>query len=165
MVVMKASQSTVKPAVITTPNDNEIRIERSFDAPREAVFRAYTDPKLLIHWMGPRKYRMTIEQMDVRPGGRWHFTHIDTDGTKYGFHGEFREIVRPERIVQTWNFEGMLGESLQTALFEEHNGRTTVKSIVKFERKEHRDGMLASNMESGLNEGYDRLDEVLRTLH
>jgi len=115
--------------------------------------------------MGPRKYKMTIEQMDVRPGGRWHFTHIDTDGTKYGFHGEFREIVRPERIVQTWNFEGMPGESLQTVLFEEHNGRTTVKSIVKFENKEHRDGMLASNMESGLNEGYDRLDDLLRTPH
>ena len=163
--VMKASQSTAKPASITTPNDTEIRIERTFDAPRDIVFRAYTDPKLLSQWMGPRKYKMTIEQMDVHPGGRWHFTHIDTDGTEYGFHGEFREIVRPERIVQTWNFEGMPGESLQTALFHEHNGRTTVTSIVKLERKEHRDGMLASNMESGLNEGYDRLDELLRTVH
>jgi uncharacterized protein YndB with AHSA1/START domain len=73
--------------------------------------------------------------------------------------------VRPERVVQTWNFEGMPGESLQTALFQEHDGRTTVTSIVKFERKEHRDGMLASGMENGLNEGYDRLDELLRTTH
>jgi len=162
---MKSSQATAKRAVITTPNDTEIRVERSFDAPREAVFRAYTDPKLLTQWLGPRKYKMTIEQMDVRPGGPWHFTHIDTDGTKYGFHGEFREIVRPERILQTWNFEGMPGESLQTALFHEHNGRTTVTSIVKFERKEHRDGMLASGMEGGMNEGYDRLDELLRTIH
>ncbi|HEX9430281.1 MAG TPA: SRPBCC domain-containing protein, partial [Candidatus Bathyarchaeia archaeon] len=96
---MKSSQSISKPAIITTPNDTEIRIERTFDAPRDVVFRAYTDPKLLAQWMGPRKYKMTIEQMDVHPGGRWHFTHIDTDGTKYGFHGEFREIVRPERIV------------------------------------------------------------------
>src|SRR6267143_6817768 len=129
---MKASQSVSKAAVITTPNDTEIRIERLFDAPRNLVFRAYTDPKLVSQLMGPRKYKMTIEQMDVRPGGRWHFTHIDTDGTKYGFHGEFREIVRPERIVQTWNFDGMPGESLETALFEEHNGVTTVRSIVKF---------------------------------
>jgi len=165
MGAMKSSQATAKRAVITTPNDTEIRVERTFDAPRDAVFRAYTDPKLLAQWMGPRKYKMTIERMDVRPGGRWHFTHIDTDGTKYGFHGEFREVVRPERIVQTWNFEGMPGESLQTALFQEHNGRTTVTSIVKFERKEHRDGMLASGMESGMNEGYDRLDELLRTIH
>jgi len=162
---MKSSQATAKRALITTPDDTEIRIERTFDAPRDAVFKSYTDPKLLAQWMGPRKYKMTIEQMDVRPGGRWHFTHIDTDGTKYGFHGEFREVVRPERIVQTWNFEGMLGESLQTAPFQEHNGRTTVTSIVKFERKEHRDGMLASGMESGMNEGYDRLDELLRTTH
>src|SRR6266581_681550 len=134
---MKVSQSTSKPALITTPNDTKIHIVRTFDAPRDLVFRAYTDAKLLSQWMGPRKYKMIIEQMDVRPGGRWHFTHIDTDGTKYGFHGEFREIVRPQRIVQTWNFE----------------------------RKEHRDGMLASNMESGMNEGYDRLDELLRTTH
>jgi uncharacterized protein YndB with AHSA1/START domain len=162
---MKTSHSISKPAVITTPSDTEIRIERTFDAPRDLVFRAYTDPKLLSQWMGPRKYKMTIDQMDVRHGGRWHFTHIDTDGTKYGFHGEYREIVPPERIVQTWNFEGMPGESLQTALFQEHNGRTTVKSIVKFQKKEDRDGMLASNMESGLNESYDRLDELLRTPH
>ena len=164
-MAMKSSQTIGMPAIITTPNNTEIRVERSFDAPRDLVFRAYTDPNLLLHWMGPRKYRMTIEQMDVRPGGRWHFTNIDTDGTRYGFHGEFREVVRPERIVQTWNFEGMPGESLQTALFQEHNGRTTVTSIVKFERKEHRDGMLASDMESGMNEGYDRLDELLRTMH
>ncbi|TMH96033.1 hypothetical protein E6H37_04105 [Candidatus Bathyarchaeota archaeon] len=162
---MKASQSISKPAAITTPNDTEIRIERTFDAPRDLVFRAYTDAKLLPQWMGPRKYKMKIEQMDIRPGGRWRFLHIDTDGTEYGFHGEFREIVRPERIVQTWNFEGMPGESIQTALFQENHGRTTVTSIVKFERKEHRDGMLASGMESGLNEGYDRLDELLRTMH
>ena len=162
---MKASQSIAKPAIITTPNDTEIRIVRTFDAPCDAVFSAYTDPKLVAQWMGPRKYKMAIEQLDVRPGGRWRFTHIDTDGTKYGFHGEFREVVRPERIVQTWNFEGMPGESLQTALFQEHDGRTTVTSIVKFERKEHRDGMLASGMENGLNEGYDRLDELLRTIH
>ncbi|TMI14762.1 hypothetical protein E6H35_03820 [Candidatus Bathyarchaeota archaeon] len=162
---MKSSQSIAKPAIITTPNDTEIRIVRTFDAPCDAVFSAYTDPKLVAQWMGPRKYKMAIEQLDVRPGGRWRFTHIDTDGTKYGFHGEFREVVRPERIVQTWNFEGMPGESLQTALFQEHDGRTTVTSIVKFERKEHRDGMLASGMENGLNEGYDRLDELLRTIH
>jgi len=162
---MRVSQSTAKPAVITTPSDTEIHIVRTFEAPRDLVFLAYTDAKLLSQWMGPRKYKMTIEEMEVRPGGRWHFTHIDTDGTKYGFHGEFREIVRPERIVQTWNFEGMPGQSLQTAVFQEHDGRTTVTSTVKFERKEHRDGMLASGMENGMNEGYDRLDELLRTTH
>src|SRR3989475_9173215 len=109
---MKASQSISKPAVITTPNDTEIRIERTFDAPRDLVFRAYTDAKLLSQWMGPRKYKMTIEQMDVRPGGRWHFTHIDTDGTKYGFNGEYLDIIRPWRILPTWNFESIPGESL-----------------------------------------------------
>src|SRR2546430_17371919 len=95
------SHSSTNPAVITTPNDTEIRIMRTFEAPRDLVFRAYTDAKLLSQWMGPRKYKMTIEQMDVRPGGRWHFTHIDTDGTKYGFHGEFIEILRPEPLVPT----------------------------------------------------------------
>src|SRR5260370_8525465 len=157
---MKVSQSTSKPAFITTPNDTEIRIVRTFEAPRDIVFRAYTDAKLLSQWMGPRKYKMTIEQMDVRPGGRWRFTHIDTDGTKHGFHGEFREIVRTERIVQTWNFEAMPGESLQTALFQEHDGRTTVPSIVKFNPKEHRDGLLASTMQTGFNKRYDPLHQL-----
>src|SRR3989442_13324793 len=138
---MKSSQSIAKPAITTTPNDTEIRIVRTFDAPRDAVFRAYTDPKLVTQWMGPRKYKMTIEQMDVRPGGHWRFFHIDTEGTKYGFHGEFREVVPPERIVQTWNFEGMPGESLQTAFFQEHGGRDTLTTIVKIEGEDEPRGM------------------------
>src|SRR5947199_3368064 len=122
MGAMKSSQATAKRAVITTPNDTEIRVERSFDAPRDAVFRAYTDPKLLAQWMGPRKYKMTVERMDVRPGGRWHFTHIDTNGTNYVFHVEFRGAGPPEPIGQPWNFEGMPGEPLQTPRFQDTNG-------------------------------------------
>src|SRR6267378_6803309 len=100
---MKVSQSTAKPALITTPNDTEIRIVRTFEAPRDLVFRAYTDAKLLSQWMGPRKYKMTIEQMDVRPGGRWHFTHIDTDGTKYGFHANSPKSCAPSPSCQPGN--------------------------------------------------------------
>lgn len=83
------------------PSDPQLRMERAFDAPRDLVFRAYTEPDLLVKWLGPRRLVTRIDRMDVRPGGAWRFVHVDTDGEEYGFHGEFLEIVRPERIVQT----------------------------------------------------------------
>jgi uncharacterized protein YndB with AHSA1/START domain len=147
---------------ITTPSDTEIRIERSFDAPREVLWEMYTDPELLKEWLGPRDLTMTVGEMDVRPGGSYRFTHRDPAGNEYVFFGEFREVVAPELLVRTFQFEGMPGSSLERAEFEElEGGRTRVVATATYSSKEARDGMLQSGMDRGVLEGHARLDELL----
>lgn len=151
--------------LITTPNDTDLRIEREFDAPRALVWRAYTEPDLLARWLGPRRLKMRVETMDVRPGGTWRFVHVDEDGTEYGFHGEFIEVVAPERLSQTWIFEGWPdASSVQELRLVEKDGRTTAVSVARFRTREHRDAHLQSGMEEGVVEGYLRLDELLPTV-
>ena len=162
---MASARHAPKRTLITTPHDTELRMERTFDAPRTLVWRAYTDPALIARWMGPRRLKIRIEQMDVRPGGRWRFVHTDEDGTEYGFHGEFLEVVPPERIVQTWVFEGMPdASSVETMQLLEKDGRTTVVSTAKYKTRAHRDAHVESGMEAGVNEGFDRLEELLERL-
>lgn len=152
-------------ATITPLSDTEVRIERTFDAPRELVWRAHTEPDLIVRWLGPRRLKMRIEAMDVRPGGKWRYVHVDTDGTEYGFHGEFLEVVRPERLVQTWVFEGYPeAGSVETLTLTEKDGRTTLVATSKFQKKEHLEGHLQAGMEGGMHEGYERLDELLASL-
>lgn len=147
---------------LTTSSDREIVMTRVFDAPRELVFKAFTDPNLIPQWWGPKRFTTTIDKLDLKPNGVWRFVQHDADGNEYAFNGVFREIVPPERIVQTFEFEGMPGHvSLQTATFEEHDGKTTLTITVLFDSVEDRDGMLNSDMESGAAEGYDRLAELL----
>jgi uncharacterized protein YndB with AHSA1/START domain len=146
----------------TTPSDREIVSERVFDAPRERVFAAYTDPELIPQWWGPRGMTMTVDQMDVRPGGAWRFVHRGPDGEEIGFRGTYREVTPPERIVQTFEWEGMPGHVVvETATFEDLGDRTKVTNISLFHTTEERDGMLASGMERGLTETHDRLAELL----
>lgn len=147
---------------VTLPSDREIQLTRTFDAPREVVFKAMMDPDLIPRWWGPRRYTTVVEKMDVRPGGKWRFLNREADGTEFGFQGEYREIVPPERVVQTFEFDGAPGHvSIDTATFAERDGRTemTVRSL--FDSKEDRDAMLQSGMESGVKETYDRFAEVL----
>ena len=155
-----------KKATITKLTDTEARIERTFDAPRDLVWRAHTEPDLVARWMGPRRLKMRVEEMDVRPGGGYRFVHIDTDGTEYGFHGEYLEVVKPERIVQTWVFDGAPeASSVETmTLHDLGDGRTRLVAVTKFQKKEHIEMHLASGMEDGMNEGYERLDELLGTM-
>ena len=149
----------------TTPSDREIGMTRVFDAPRELVYQAYTDPNHVPHWWGPRRMTTTVDTMDVRPGGAWRFVHHDPEGNEYGFRGEFREVVPPERLVYTFEFEGMPGHILvETVTFEEQDGKTTVTSTALFDSVEDRDGMLESGMESGAIESWDRLQELLDRL-
>lgn len=150
-------------ATITTPSEREIRIEREFDAPRERVFAVYTDPELIPQWWGPRRFATTVDYMDPRTGGRWRFVHRGDDGAEIGFQGAYREVTAPERIVQTFEWEGMAGHvSVETATFEDiGDGRTRVTTVSVFHSTEERDGMLGSGMEGGLNETYERLDELL----
>jgi uncharacterized protein YndB with AHSA1/START domain len=139
-----------------------IVITREFDAPPERVFRAYTEPDLLVQWLGPRRLTMRIEHFDCRTGGAYRYVHVDEDGSEYGFFGAFHEVRPHERIVQTFTYEGVPdGVSLETALFEDLGGRTRVTTTSVVDSLEARDGILASGMETGLTEGYERLDELL----
>ena len=151
--------------IVTTPSDTEIVMKRVFDAPRALVFEAHSKPEHIKRWWGPRGYTTPICEMDFRPGGAWHFVQRGLDGTEFGFHGEFREIVLPEKIVWTFEFEGMPGQvSVQTLTLEEENGKTTLTSRVVFDSIEDRDGMLQSGMERGAGESMDRLEEHLAVM-
>lgn len=154
-----------KTNITAEPGKQEILIERVFDAPRELVFKAYTDQDLIKQWLGPRDLTMTIEKFEPRTGGSYRYIHKDKNGNSFGFHGVIHEVTEPSRIIQTFEFEG-LPESghvtLDTAKFEElPGGKTRVITQSVFQSVADRDGMIASGMERGLNEGYERLDELL----
>ncbi len=156
-------EQKTRKATMTTPSEREIRVEREFDAPRERVFAVYTDPELIPQWWGPREYITEVDYMEPRTGGRWRFVHRGADGAEIGFQGAYREVTAPERIVQTFEWEGMAGHvSVETATFEDiGDGRTKVTTVSVFHTGEERDGVLGSGMESGMNETYERLDELL----
>ena len=150
---------------VSTPSDREIVMSRVFDAPRELVFEAHSSCEHMSNWWGPRKYEVASCEIDFRPGGKWRVVHRGPDGEEHGFRGEFREIVRPQRIVWTFEYEGMPGHiSVDTLTLEEHEGKTTVRATSVLDTVEDRDGMLESGMESGAAESYDRLDEYLEVL-
>jgi uncharacterized protein YndB with AHSA1/START domain len=150
---------------VTTPSDREIVMTRVFDAPRDLVFEAHSSCEHMSNWWGPRKYEFASCQIDFRPGGTWRIVHRGPDGEEYGFHGEYREIVRPERITWTFEFEGFPGQvSVETLELEEHDGKTTITATAVYDSVEARDAMIESGMESGAAESYDRLDEYLEVL-
>jgi uncharacterized protein YndB with AHSA1/START domain len=154
-----------KTQITAEPGVPQIVMTREFNAPREFLFRAHIDPELLVQWLGPRRLTMTIDRFEARDGGTWRYTHRDTDGTEYGFHGVFHGTPSAEGIVQTFEFEGMPGHvSLQTATFEEHDGRTLLRANAVFQSVEDRDGMIQSGMEDGANDSMDRLDEIIARL-
>lgn len=139
-----------------------IDMVREFDAPLAAAYRAYTEPELVTQWLGPHGYDMTIAEYDVRAGGSWAYQHTDPDGNVWGFHGTFHGVAPNESIVQTFEFEGMPGHvSLESVRFEDLGERTRVVAHAVYQSIEDRDGMAASGMEKGVNEGYERLDELL----
>ena len=150
---------------ITTPTDKEIVMTRVFDAPRDLVFEAHTSAEHMSNWWGPRKYEVVSHEYDFRPGGKWRMVHRGPDGDEHGFRGEFLEIVEPEKIVWTFEYEGVPGEiSTETLTLEEQDGRTTLTAVSKFDSTEARDGMLQSGMEGGASESMDRLEEYLEVL-
>lgn len=151
--------------LVTTPTDRQIVMTRILDAPRELVFEAHSSCEHMSRWWGPRRYEFASCELDFRPGGAWRIVHRGPEGEDYGFRGEFREIVPPERITWTFEFEGMPGHiSVQTVTFEEHDGKTTLTATASFDSVEERDGMLESGMEGGAAESMDRLEEYLEVL-
>jgi len=154
--------------ILAEPGKQEILITREFDAPQELVFKACTDPKLIPQWWGPRYLSTQVDKMDVRPGGQWRFINRDAEGKEYAFHGVYHEILAPERIIDTFEFEGLpeTGHvTLETMKLEKlPGGRTklTVQSV--FQSVADRDGMLQSGMQEGVNDTYDRLAELLKKM-
>lgn len=157
-----------KPKLTAEPGKPETVLTWEFDAPRERVFRAWTDPTLLPQWLGPRNLTMTLEKFEPHTGGSWRYIHTDPEGKTYAFHGVFHEVLAPERIIQTFEFEGLLEPGhvlLETAKFEQlPGGRTRVTTQSVYQSVADRDGMLQSDMETGLDEMYERLGELLAKL-
>ena len=139
-----------------------IRVTREFDAPPANVFRAHTDPELVVRWLGPRDLTMTVDRWDCRSGGEYRYLHR-REGEEYGFRGSFHEVRPDELIVQTFTFEGAPdGVALEKMTFEDlGDGRTRLVGLSICDSFEDRDAMVASGMEHGIVEGYERLDEVL----
>lgn len=148
--------------IFVDPDVPLVRITREFDAAREKVFRAHTDPELVVRWLGPRGYEMRIDQYDCRTGGSYRYVHV-AGGEEYGFHGSFHEVRPSELIVQTFTFEGVPdGVALERLVLEDlGDDRTRLIATSLVDSFEGRDAFVASGMETGVHEGYQRLDELL----
>jgi uncharacterized protein YndB with AHSA1/START domain len=155
-------------SVVTLPNDRDVVVVRTFNAPRTLVFDAWTRPELVRRWLlGPPGWTMPVCEMDVRVGGRYRWRwRSDESGKEFGFVGEFREVVRPSRIVHVERYEpgdvgGEMGEALVTSEMTEKNGVTTHKMTIRYESKEVRDAAVKTGMTDGMEQSYQNLDEVL----
>jgi uncharacterized protein YndB with AHSA1/START domain len=154
-----------KTQITAEPGMPQIIITREFDAPRDLVFRAYTEPELLVQWLGPRDLAMTIDRYDARDGGTWRYVHTDAEGHAYGFHGVFHGTPSPAAIVQTFEFEGAPGHvKLDTTTLEDRGRTTMMRTVSSFQSVEARDAMIASGMERGVHDSGERLAELLARL-
>ncbi|NPV62695.1 MAG: SRPBCC family protein [Methanotrichaceae archaeon] len=157
-----------KTNIIAEPGKQELFITREFDAPRELVFEAFTDPTLYVKWIGPRTLVTTIEIFEPRNGGSWRYIQKDPGGLEYAFHGVNHEVSAPERIIGAFEFEGLPEKGhvlLETTRFEAlPSNRTKLTSQSVYQSVADRDGMLQSGMEEGVHESFDRLDELLKEM-
>jgi uncharacterized protein YndB with AHSA1/START domain len=154
-----------KTEFVIKPGTHEMTMTRVFDAPRELVFKAMTDPDLIPRWWGPRDHWTKVDKMDVRPGGTWRFINGDSSGNEYGFHGVYHLIDAPQRVVQTFEFEGVPGHvALETMVLEDMGGKTRLVQQSVFQSVEDRDGMVQSGMEKGAIDTNNRLAELLAEL-
>jgi len=152
-------------AVLTLPSDTQIQIVREFDAPKHLVFKAWTTPDLIKRWWHAKRGEVTVVEMDLREGGTWRWVMVTPDGFEVGFHGVYREVVPNERIVQTEIYEGAPeAEALNTLTLAENAGRTSVTLLMQLENKQHRDAVIESGMEDGLQDALDLLEEVAASL-
>lgn len=155
-----ANESSVK---ITTPSEREIRIERIFNVPRERLWKLFTDPALVAQWWG-RGNKVVVERMELQRGGHWRFVEHGPNGV-HGFEGRYREVTPPQRVVQTFEWDGMPGHvAVETMTLEDlGDGRTRLVTVSLFHTPEERDGMLHSGMEQGLSQSYAALERVAVT--
>lgn len=154
-----------KTSIVVEPNKQEVFITREFDAPRELVYKAHIDPKLYVQWLGPHGYEMILDEFEPVNGGKYRYIHKDKDGNEYGFHGTFHTMTE-ELMIQTFEFEGLPEPghvTLDTMRLEKlpnNRTRVTIQSI--FQSVSDRDGMIQSGMETGINDSYEKLDEILQ---
>ena len=156
--------TTTHPVTISAPEGLPfVDIEREFDAPVAAVFNAHRDPELVRQWLGPHGYEMTIDRWDFVPQGGYRYVHTNPEGESYAFNGTFHTVRENEFAVQTFEYEGYPDVvSIESMTFEDlGDGRTRLRGHSVFPTVEARDGMVASGMETGVREGYERLDEIL----
>ena len=152
-------------AVVTLPKATQILITREFAAPKHLVYKAWTTPDLIKRWWSANRGEVTVADVDLRVGGRWRFVMVTGSGFEVAFHGEYRELIENERIVSTEVYEGMPdGEAVNTMVFTEADGRTTLTILVQHTSQEHRDAHINSGMEGGLQEAMDLLEQVAISL-
>ena len=149
---------------VTTPSPREVVLTRVFDAPRHLVYEALTRPELVKRWFGPHGWSLVVCEIDLRVGGTWRYVLEGPDGRSMGMGGEYHEIVPGERTVHTESFDDYPGDSVVTVVLTEHEGRTTLSGTVRYESQEVRDAVIASGMEHGAADTYDRLAELLPSL-
>lgn len=151
-----------KSTLTAEPGKHEIRMTRLFDAPRELVFKTCIDPKLIPQWWGSGTI---VDKMEAKAGGEWRYVQHHANGNEYAFHGVYHDITAPQRVVNTFEFEGMPGHVLlETVTFEDQDGKTLITTSSVFQSVEDRDGMIQSGMERGANESWDRLAALLREM-
>ena len=161
----------IETAQVSLPSDREVRVTRSFNAPRTLVYEAHTKPELVKRWMlGPPGWSMPVCEMDVRVGGKFRWLwRSDTEGSQFGFHGVFREVDPPAKISHTEIYDpgdvggnmGESGEALISVTFTEHGGITTVTALMDFGSKEARDAAVSTGMTDGMEMSYQMLDALL----
>jgi len=150
---------------VTTPSDREVAIRRIFNAPRRLVFEAWTNPKYVPQWMlGPQGWTMPVCEIDLRPGGAWHFVWRQSDGAEMEMSGTYREVKPPERVVSTESWGGDWPETLNTVVFSEEDGKTSVAITILYPSKEARDAALQTGMAKGVGMSYDRLEGLLASM-
>ena len=152
---------------VTLPSEREIQMTRLFDAPRQLVFDAWTQPAHLAQWWGQAGSTLTVCDVDLRPGGEWRFVELAADGNEYPFGGQYLEVTPPERLVHTFVFDVEpfnARPAVVTVTFEEEDGRTRMTESTVFETTEDRDEMLRAGMEGGASQSYERLDALLAGL-
>jgi uncharacterized protein YndB with AHSA1/START domain len=156
-------------ASVTLPGETQILITREFDAPRHLVYRACTEPELVKRWWSGLRGEVTSVEIDLRVGGRWRYVMVAKEGFEVAFHGTYREIVPNERVVSTELYEGVPDATeddatLNTVTFTETEGRTTLTTLVECHTKQVRDAIIESGMEGGMQEAFDKLEQVARSL-
>ena len=163
--------TSTRSAVLTLPTDEQILITREFGAPRHLVWRAWTEPDHVRRWWHAKRGDVTVCEIDLRVGGKWRYVMVTPDGFEVGFHGEYREIVPNERLVTTEIYEGLPegvseedAATLNTATFDEEDGRTRLTIVVQAKNKASRDAIVESGMEAGLQDALDLAEEVVLSL-
>lgn len=160
-----ATTNNVGTTTFTTPSDRELAATRVFDAPRRLVFDAHTKPEHIRHWMlGPEGWTMPVCEVDLRPGGGWHFVWRRADGDEMEMRGVYKEVVPPVKLVSTESWGGDWPETINTVTLTEKDGKTTLTMTILYPSKEARDAALKTGMKEGMSQSYERLADYLHSM-